>query len=271
MRFKNVQLKNLVSSSNWLIISLFFLIFTFIFSSSNLSADDWGDSNASCIDVPQVMRAYDIQDLSAFSSSAYFGMIKPDIAKTVGAFADSPGIDTAEEFLTALFYSSVLPSDNEKKEIVLQQLSEGSAGARKIAALWFKKRADKSESFEKAIAWIVVKSSVSRDSLFYFYREAISETISKKAALLLKDAPYEYFTIPSEIISSKKREHIVKVITDYYIDPVSSNEQKLADAVNYFGRKGAAKPADMERFGMLVALLAELSPDLKSRIASKLK
>ncbi|HRX15533.1 MAG TPA: hypothetical protein P5123_04400 [Spirochaetota bacterium] len=270
MRFKNSQQINSVSSFYQLIRLLIIFMCLLMFFSYNISADDWGDSNASCIDLALVMRAYDITDFSTFDSSAYIGMIKPDVAKIVGAFANTPSIDTPEELLTALFYSSILPSDDEKKETILQQISQGSAGARKIAALWFKKGADKSESFEKAIIWIAAKSSVPRDSLFYFYREAISETVSQKASLLLKNAPYEYFTLPAGIASSKK-EHIVKVITDYYIDPVSSKEQRLIDSVNYFGKKGAAKPADMERFRMLVTLLADLSPDLKDRIEKKLR
>ncbi|MDA3900543.1 MAG: hypothetical protein PF637_08490 [Spirochaetes bacterium] len=245
-------------------------VLLFMVTITIITADDWGDTNASFADISLVMEAYGFAGIVPEPDSPFMSALKSDIARQVGAFEKSPAIDTAAEFLTAALFSDLLPQDPEKQETVIQHLSFGSAGARKIAAIWFEKSATSGISFDEPVNYIAKKADVPKESLHYFYRAAITDKIAGIAAQSFKDAAPGYFTYPKSSSGGSKDEHVVAIITRYFCYPTKENFSTVSSAVNYFGRKGTTSQRDMAQFRILVSFLEKLSPQLRKRITAEL-
>lgn len=249
-------------------IATYLVLLLSIFSLN--AQDEWNDAQAVLIDTARAMRAYGFSDGTFNAQASIVEKLKSGVVEKVGAFENAPVIDTKEEFLTAAFYSKLEPEKPEMKAVISQELSTGSSGARKIGAMWLKKRVDRGKTYNDVISYISTSSNLTEEQLLAYYREAISAEIDSIVASVMKDIPRKYYSYfrdgDPENTSSENNVNAIDLIKEYYIQPSEGNYKNLVSAVRYFGKKGTESQRGLVRFRAFVSILEELSPHLKEQI-----
>lgn len=159
------------------------------------------------------------------------------------AFDGASGfIDTPEEFITAAYFSPVQIQITDASaaaaiEAELPHTDQTLAG-KKLAAMWLKKRAERTESAEsylKAIEMIKAKTCITDAEITAYYTEAIALEIANIAREEFKALVGKLPVAITDRISAE----LIKPLINYYQNPSQENYDKLARHYTSIFRKAA--------------------------------
>lgn len=139
---------------------------------------------------------------------------------TYGKIEEGASIDTAEEFLTAAYYSPI-KIEYKAQAVIDKELPKGKEGALKLTTMWLKKCAeeDACDGAQKAIDIIKTKSGLNDTDIRNYFVAAIE----KEALAQGKKYLGKYY-------SNDELKYVVKPLIEYYMNPTKANLEKLADA-----------------------------------------
>lgn len=144
-------------------------------------------------------------------------------------------IDTAEEFITAVYYSPIKLSASAKKSI-LAELPEGKTGALRVAAMWFFKIAESPENREKymnAVNLVLKMSnekhgvSVTVSEARKFYEEAIREKI--------------YSTPLGKPLTVEEQKKVKELLLAYMLEPGERTQSDFTDFKDTLNARNVSK------------------------------
>jgi len=177
-------------------------------------------SDVRLLDVNRILKSYGFKGGEiSFASNSPVHKLDFLSQMTYGAIEETGAIDTAEEFITAVYYSPIELSASAKKSI-LAELPEGKTGALRLAAMWLKKRAEEDGTgYIKAIEIIKEKSGITESEINTFFAAAIEKEVMKQGKVYL-----------GKYYSGDKLKDAVRPLVEYYINPTKENLEKLDDA-----------------------------------------
>jgi len=201
------------------ITSLFTLLFVVIIILAPDAAQSGSMSDVRLMDVNKILKSYGFKGgvyNSGDTVNCRFNLLTQ---AAYGKIEEGASIDTAEEFITAVYYSPIELSASAKKSI-LAELPEDKTGALRVAAMWMKKRAEEFDSgYIKAIEIIKEKSGITESEINTFFAAAIEKEVMKQGKVYL-----------GKYYSGEKLKDAVRPLVEYYINPTKENLEKLADA-----------------------------------------
>lgn len=173
------------------------------------------------MDMNNILRNYGFKE-----GCFYLDINTPDnklpfiVRAQFGAIEKDACIDTAEEFVTAAYYSPISISPKAQAAID-KELPKDSEGAKRLGAMWMRKIAEypeNSANYNKAIDLICSKSNVTRTEITAYYAIAIEKLIFETGKKHL-----------GGLYSQKElKDGGLKPIVDYYLNPTEDNLNKIA-------------------------------------------
>ncbi len=133
-------------------------------------------------------------------------------------------LDTAEEFITAAYYSPIQVPASARAAID-RELPRGKEGALRLGSMWLRKTAEHPENkagYRKALDLIASKSSVTMNEINTYYAGAIEKEILAKGRSRLGRF-YSY---------NELKNTVLRPVVEYYINPTEENLRRMAVAAN---------------------------------------
>jgi len=134
----------------------------------------------SAVDVPGVLRALGFPGGVFDPVNAMDYQFDPAIEAKVGRFDRDAAVDTAEELLTALFYSPAAVG-NKTRESIERLLPPGREGALRLCSLWLLKSADTpahGARYREAVRYIGERSKLQAGEILDFYEQKVAEMLA---------------------------------------------------------------------------------------------
>ncbi|MFW5808015.1 MAG: hypothetical protein ACOC2H_08915 [Spirochaetota bacterium] len=246
------------------------LLLFLVFNISLCAQDDWGDTEARLPDTSRIMKAYGFSGGTLTRSAAIIDTLNDETAENTGLIEKTPVVDTAEEFITAAFFSQIVPENPDSRDMLTGELPPGRTGSLMVGAMWLKKGANMRKEYDRALTYIVRHSTASKEQITEYYRLAVSARIEEITARVLAGVPKSYYTYTRERETAQTdgSANAIDILKRYYTHPSDETYASLVEAVRRIGEKGTKSDKDMTRFRLLVRIIDDISPDLRKRIAA---
>ena len=155
-----------------------------------------------------------------------------------GAIEGEPLIDTAEEFITASYYSTI-KVDAKAQAAIDKELPKGKAGALRLGAMWYLKYLG-SDGCKTAIKLIMEESNVTRGEIISYYEAALKNKINNTP--INKPVMGKQFTKEEEAMLKKLLSDFINAPTQetaramylFYMSMAESNQYKIEPMNEFF-------------------------------------
>ena len=179
--------------------------------------------------------------------------IDDNVWDKIGEFEDDTIIDTAEEFITAAYFSPIKISYNAQK-VVDAELPHNTEGALRLTAMWKKKQATHPENataYQNVIAIIKEKANLTDDQIREYYNASIEKEVMK----LGKKHLGKYYS------DDELKNTVLKPIIDYMCAPTPEGLKniKAMQKKVYESRKEVVLSKYCE-------LISEIDPSLSDNV-----
>ncbi len=187
-----------------------------------LAASSATGSEVRLMDTSSILRNYGFANgrFDIYEAMAITPEMDSRVRTSFGAIEGKANIDSAEEFISAAYYSSIQISTRAQSAIK-KELPQGKEGALRLASMWLRKRAEHPENrsgYMSALNIIMNRSRISMNEITDYYAASIEKEIVAKGKRRLGDRYSE----------RELKNTVLRPIINYYVNPTDENLKNIS-------------------------------------------